>query len=254
MFFRAFVNLNTLYYAVRRGMEDIMNWLLIIVIAILVINTLIGLKVGFIKTIFSLCSLIIAIILTVWISPVVNNFMKGNDKIYNTISSKVEMILPFSQEVTDADEQVSLIDDLHLPQSIKDSLKKNNNSEVYKELAISNFKGYVNSYLTGVVINAVAFIVTFVIILVLLWIICIALDIVSKLPLLNQINKTAGLLAGLIHGLVVVWLFFILLTVFGSTEMGQKAMVMISDSQVLSLIYNNNFLLQFITSAAKMIL
>jgi hypothetical protein len=93
---------------------------------------------------------------------------------------------------------------------------------------------------------------TFIIILILLWIICIALDIVSKLPLLNQLNKTAGLAAGLIHGLAVVWLFFILITMFQSTELGQKAMGMIGESQALSLIYNNNFLLQFITSVTKM--
>lgn len=231
-----------------------MNWLLIIVIAILLINTLIGLKVGFIKTIFSLCSIFVAIILTVWISPVVNNYMKGNEKIYNTISSKVEKILPFSENETNADKQVSLINELKLPQSIKDSLIKNNTVEVYGELAIDNFKGYVSNYLTGLIINALSFIITFLVILILLWIICIALDIVSKLPLLNSINKTAGLFAGLIHGLVVVWVFFILVTVFQSTELGQKAMDMISGNQALSLIYDNNLLLRFITNATKMIL
>jgi uncharacterized membrane protein required for colicin V production len=231
-----------------------MNWLLIAVIAIIAVNALIGIKAGFIKTVFSLCSLIVAIILTVWISPVVNNFMKGNEKIYNAISDKVEKVLPFSEEETDANEQVSLIEGLHLPQSIKDSLIENNNAEIYKEMAIDNFRGYVGSYLTGVVINALSFIVTFIVILILLWVICIALDIISKLPLLNQINKLAGFLAGLVHGLVVIWLFFILLTVFQSTALGQKAMDMIGESMILSLIYNNNFLLQFITNVTKMLL
>ena len=231
-----------------------MNWLLIVVLAILVVNCLIGMKVGFIKTVFSLCSMIIAVILTIWLSPYVNNFMRGNEKIYDGISSKVEKMLPFSAEEAATGDQNSLIEGLALPQSIKNSLIENNKVDVYKELAISSFKDYVSNYLTGVIINAMAFIITFVIILIILWVISISLDIISKLPLLKQINKTAGLLAGLVHGLVLVWIFFILLTVFGSTELGQKAMQTIGESQILSFIYNNNYLLKFITNITKIIL
>ena len=230
-----------------------MNWLLVIVLAILVINTLIGMKVGFIKTVFSLCSMVVAVILTIWLNPYVNDFMRGNEKIYDSISTKVEKVVPI-KESTVASEQDSLIQGLSLPQSIKDALVKNNNVDVYKALSINSFKDYVTNYLTGIIINALSFIITFIVLLILLWAICIALDIVSKLPLINQINKTAGSLAGLIHGLVVVWLFFILVTVFGSSSLGQKALEMIGDSQILSFVYNNNFILKFITSVTKMIL
>lgn len=235
-------------------MEGKMNWLLIVVLLILVVNTLIGLKAGFIKTVFSLCSMIVAVVLTIWLSPYVNNFMNGNEKIYDGISNKVEKMLNFTEDEAEKGDQESLIEGLSLPQSIKDSLIKNNNTEVYKKLAIDNFKDYLTNYLTGIIINAMSFIITFVVLMIILWALCFALDIVSKLPLLNQINKTAGLLAGLIHGLVVVWLFFILITVFGSTELGQKALQMIGESQALSLIYNNNFILQFITSITKVIM
>jgi uncharacterized membrane protein required for colicin V production len=231
-----------------------MNWLLVIIVAILAVNTLIGLKVGFIKTVFSLVSMILALTLTIWISPMVNNFLKDNEKFYHYISEKVEKVMPLLQEQADGEKQEAEIEGLKLPKSIKNSLIKHNNAESYKSLAVHNFKGYVNGYLSGIVINALAFIITFIVILILLWIISIALDIISKLPLLNEINKTAGLLAGLLHGLVVVWLFFILLTVFGSYELGQKAMQMIEDSQVLSLIYNNNLLLGFITNFTKIML
>ena len=231
-----------------------MNWLVIVVVGILLINALIGMKVGFIKTVFSLCSMIIALVMTIWISPYVNDFMRGNEKFYDGVSSKVDKIIEFQEEEAGVSEQVSLIEGLKLPQSLKDSLIENNNDEIYKALAVGGFKEYVNNYLTGIVINALAFTLTFVVILVLLWVVSIALDIVSKLPLLNQINKTAGLIAGLVHGLVVIWLFFIVLTVFGSSGLGQKAMELVGESKILSLIYNNNLLLGFVTSATKMLL
>ena len=242
-----------------------MDLLLIVVLAIIIINALIGMKTGFIKTIFSLCSMIVAVILTIWLNPYVNDFLRDNEKITNAVSSKVEAMVDLSEEKaeeaqqseTDTIEEESqnrIIEGLHLPKSIKQSLLENNNVEAYKDLAVNNFKEYVVDYITGVIINAAAFAITFIVILALLWIVSIALDLISKLPLLNQINKTAGLLAGLVHGLVIVWIFFILLTVFGSTDAGQKALQAIGENQILSFIYNNNYLLRFITGITKMVL
>lgn len=230
-----------------------MNILLIIVLAILIVNALIGMKAGLIKTVFSLFSIIIAVVLTIWVSPYINNFMKNTDKIHDGISSQVVKMLPFSEKEGVEENQNDLIEELSLPQSIKDSLIKNNTAEVYKEMAIDNFQEYVSNYLTGVIINAMAFIITFVVVMIFLWIIFAALDLISKLPLLNQINKTAGLVAGLVHGLVIVWIFFIFITVFGSTELGQKALEMIGQDQTLSFIYNNNYFLKFITNITKII-
>lgn len=232
-----------------------MNWLLLGVLAILIINALIGLKVGFIKMAFSLCSMIAALILTVWVSPIVNDLMSENVKVYDYIAEKVEKILPFEdgEEATNHNGQVSYIEELPLPQSIKDSLIENNNSDSYRELATESFSGYIRNYLTSIIINALAFVVTFVAILIMLWILSIALNIISKLPILNQINKLAGLVAGLVQGLVIIWVFFIILTIFGSTEYGEIALQMIEENMVLSALFDNNMLFGFITSATKII-
>jgi len=238
-----------------------MNWLLLVVLVILVGNALIGRKVGFIKTVFSLCSMIVAIFLTVLISPTVNDLMKGNEKFYSYVEEKAGKIVQAEAEETNEeaeetkDEAENLsIGKLPLPQSIKDTLIKNKDSKVNGILAAGGLKDYIAKYLANIIIKALAFIVTFIIILILLWAICFALNIISKLPILNSINKTAGLLAGLVHGLVIVWIFFILLTVFGGTGFGQDTLKMIGESQVLSFIYNNNLLLRFVTSATKIFL
>lgn len=236
-----------------KGIGTKMNWMLIVVVAILAINALIGMKAGLIKTVFSLCSMMIALVLTVWLSPYVNDYLRGNDKVYNAVSEKVEKVLPELEKTSDKSKQVSLIDGLSLPKSIKDSLLENNNAQVYKQMAVENFEDYVTGYVTGVVINAMSFSLTFILLIVILWVISIALDIISKLPLLHQINKTAGLLAGLVHGLVIIWLLFIFLTVFSSSSLGQKAMTMISENDFLSLIYNYNYLMKFVLNATKML-
>lgn len=234
-------------------MRKTMNWLLIVVLAILIVNALIGRKVGFIKIVFSLFSLIIALLLTTWISPTVNDLMRGNEKLYGLVIDKVDKLLPFAEEeATKTNEQLSYIEKLPVPKSIKKTLIENNNTKIYKTLAVNSFREYVRNYLASVFINTFAFILTFIVIIALLWVISIALNLISKLPILNQINKTAGLLAGFVQGLLIVWIFFLIITVLGGTELGREGLKMIEENEILSFLYNNNFFLGFITSAAKL--
>lgn len=230
-----------------------MNWLLIVVGIVILGNAIRGMRVGFIRTVFSLVSMILAVVLTIWISPFMKDFLKSNEKFNDGLTSRIEKMLPFSAEKVMEEEQDSLIDEMKIPKSLKQSLKENNTLEKQKELAANSFEEYISRYLAEIIINALSFILTFIIISILLWVICLGLDIISKLPLLHSVNKTAGLLAGCVQGLFEVWLFFILLTVFGSTSFGQKIMEMIGESEILSIIYNNNILLRFITGATKLI-
>ena len=133
------------------------------------------------------------------------------------------------------------------------SLQCKNNSEVYKALHVDTFKEYVSGYITTIVINAIAFIITYLIVTILLFAVCIALNIISKLPIINGLNKTAGLLVGLFEGLLVIWMLCIVLTAFSSTETAQKLFEMIKESQFLSCLYDNNLLIRFITNMAKVL-
>ena len=71
-------------------------------------------------------------------------------------------------------------------------------------------------------------------------------DIVSRLPLIKQINKTGGLLAGFLKGLIVVWVFFIAMTMFCETEFAKTVFAYINDNSFLAFLYNNNLILKLI--------
>ncbi|TAH68847.1 MAG: CvpA family protein [Anaerolineaceae bacterium] len=220
-----------------------MNWLLIIVLGIIILNALIGRKVGLIKIIFSLFSFIIALILTVWISPTVNGMLKNNEAFYEKTAQKVEdMIFEEQAETKDEDD---MIEGLPLPKSIKESLQEN------KAKQEDNIKAYITAHVTEIVINALAFVLTFVVVFVGLWIISIALNIISKLPILNQLNKMAGLLVGGLQGVIVVWILFILITVFSGSDLGMSASQQIEDSIILSFLYDKNFLLHIVLDAVN---
>lgn len=234
-----------------------MNWLVIAVAAVLVVFALKGRKVGFIKTIFSIFSIIIAIVVSSALSPYVSKALRTNDKFYNYINERVEDVINLKVEDKDkttVSEQAEAISKLSLPESIKKNLLENkNNSEVYKALQVDTFKEYVNGYITTIAINAIAFIITYLVVTILLFAVCVALNIISKLPIINGLNKTAGLLVGLFEGLLVIWMLCIVLTAFSSTETAQKLFEMIKESQFLSCLYNNNLLIRLITNMAKVL-
>lgn len=90
---------------------------------------------------------------------------------------------------------------------------------------------------------AFSYVVAFIIADIAVKIACNVLDIVAKLPVLHQINQTAGLLAGLAEGILYVWIAFIVLDVFGGTEWADALLVMVHSSELLNAVYENNLLL-----------
>jgi uncharacterized membrane protein required for colicin V production len=214
------------------------------VLGIIIINAFIGRKVGLVKMLFSLFSFLVAILLTVWISPTINGMLKNNETFYDSTSDKVEDML--SLEERDESNQEGLIEQLPLPRSIKETLQEN------KAKQEENIKSYIIGQVTGIVINALAFIITFVVVFVGLWIVGLSLRILSKLPILNSINRTAGLLVGGLQGLIVVWILFIVLTIFSSSDIGKSAFLQIEGSGILSYIYNKNLFLNIVMSAVKL--
>jgi uncharacterized membrane protein required for colicin V production len=217
--------------------------MLIIVLGIIILNALIGRKIGLIKIIFSLFSFIIALVLSVWISPSVNGLLRNNEAFYEKASRKVEDIL--FQEQTAASNEDDLIEGLPLPKSIKESLMEG------KAEQEANIKSYITTHVTDIAVKSLAFIITFAVVFVALWVLSIALNIISKLPILNQLNKLAGLLVGGLQGVIIVWILFILVTVFSGTELGSSSFEQIENNMLLSFLYDKNILINIVLDAVK---
>ncbi len=230
-----------------------MNWLLIVVAVILIGYSFNGRRRGFIRTVFALFSTIIALMLTVWISPVISKQFQDNHKIMGFVTEKVEKVISFENTGNKVSEQIEFINKLPMPKSIRHTLVENNTKDVYKAMAVDNFKEYISNSISRIIINAASFLVIMLIILIGLALLCETLNIISKLSIINGLNKTAGLLAGLLQGIIVVWLGCIFLTVLGGTKIGQNLFEMINESTFLTIIYDNNLLLNFITNLGDML-
>lgn len=226
-----------------------MNWILLAVIAILGVMGYVGYRKGFIKMAFSLASTIVALLVAMLFSPVVAGVMKNNDAIVSFFDEKISAVIDLSAEnaaVETEREQMDYIDSLSLPETFKESLSENNTLENYDAMRANDFEEYACRQITNVTINAIAFVVTLVVVAIGLAVLCFALDLVAKLPLLKQINITAGLAAGVLEGLLIVWILFVVLTMFAGTEFGSESLAMISGNSLLDFLYKNNLVSKFI--------
>lgn len=230
-----------------------MNWLLIVVAAILIGYAFNGRRRGFIRTVFALFSTIIALMLTIWISPVISKQLQENNKVRGFITEKVEKVITFKDQGDKTSEQVEFINKLPMPKAIKHTLVENNTVDVYKAMAVNSFKEYISNSISRIIINAGSFLIVMVIIMIGLALLCEALNIISKLPIINGLNKSAGLLAGLLQGIVIVWIGCVFLTVLGGTKLGQSIFEMINENTFLSIIYDNNLLLNFIVNLSDIL-
>ncbi len=230
-----------------------MNWLLVIVIAILVFCSWRGRKKGFVKTAFTIFSTIIAILITMWVSPYVSKWMKNSDGLNEYVNRKVSEQITTDEVGDSVSEEVNFIEGLEVPSIIKDALIKNKTPDVYKTMNVNNFKGYVVQFISTFIISVAVFLVLWIIVKIILGIISVTLDLVSSLPIISDIDRVGGLLAGLVNGFLIVWIGLLLATVFASSQIGQSIFAQINDSKFLSIVYNYNLILIFLSNIGKVL-
>ena len=79
------------------------------------------------------------------------------------------------------------------------------------------------------------------------------LDMMSRIPVVNGLNKIGGFIFGLLNGVVYLWIACIIITIFSATAWGQYIFAQINDSVILSFIYNNNYLLELLANMGKVL-
>lgn len=231
-----------------------MNWLLITAVVLIGGGAFLGWRAGFVKTVFSLVSTIAVMVLTLLCSPVVTNLLKNNDTITNAVERRLEEFIDLSglSGIVENDrEPMAFIDHLELPESIKNALKdsmaenlkeKEMDLSIHMEEWLDVLEAYICESLTEVILNAIGFFITFIAASAGLAVLCFVLNIISRLPVLHQINTFAGVAFGALEGLMLLWIVFIVVTMFASTEFGQESMKLISENELLSFLYDTNIL------------
>lgn len=146
------------------------------------------------------------------------------------------------------DLQIKAIEMAELPEVFKSLLSDNNNDVIYEKLGVKTFAEYVGEFLSKLIIHIVAFLCIFLLVTIVLRAIIFALDIVSELPVLGFFNRLAGGVVGAAGGLIIIWLFFVVITLLYVTAFGREIYQVIQENTILNMLYENNPLMKLATN------
>lgn len=143
--------------------------------------------------------------------------------------------------------QTNLIKKAGLPKFLEEGLIENNNNETYKELGVTTFQEYIGAYVTKIVMTMLSFLITFILAGIIMKVIVYALAIMEELPVIHGVNRLAGGLVGIVFGVIIVWIAFLILTLMYDSEIGQMCFKWIQESWILQILYSTNPILNWLT-------
>ncbi len=222
-----------------------MNWVLILVIAILAGYTIAGYTKGFLKIVYSLISWILILVIVVCISPKIETYLKNDTDIYEKVVEHCEENVREKtlRQLEEKDgEDVSALTDNELLAKLMDRLPSEAIEKLMGEAsdAADRFLEEQGVYSTlavstaDLIMKGISFIIALIIGCIASILIQKALGFISKLPLIGFANSICGLAAGAVNGLIFVWVLFCFVALMSTTNLG---------STIISYIYANDFLI-----------
>ena len=244
-----------------------------------------GYRRGLIKSLASVISLVASLALVSFVTPYVSQFLQEQTPVYTYVMEKCQesftvTLDEVNEKVTEAGTetgegdvtlkteknndivgnaagtissqiQKSAIEELPLPNVLKNLLIRNNTEITYKELAVNSFNDYVPKFMANLIMNIISFIVTWIIVASFIWLAVMTLDVIANLPVIHGMNQVLGLLLGFMQALAIVWIAFLVITIFSSTAIGKLLMEMIEKSVILDKLYDLNVFLNFLQKTIK---
>lgn len=219
-----------------------MNWVLIGVLAIFFVSIFIGMRKGLIKMVFSILSIAIVAVLTSILAPKIGNLLKKNTDWDEKIEQKTETFLEERGLLKHGDNIE--VGEIPLPASVRNKVAET--AETYIDKGFETYNGYVVRTVSDVLFRAIVYVCLFIVLIMIIAIISTILNVASRLPVLNQINRVAGALIGAVIGLTLVWIIFMVITIFGSSRAMAPVFEQINENTLLSFLYDKNLLMNFV--------
>jgi len=199
----------------------------IIVIAIIALSTFIGYKQGLVKSAIKILSFFIAIVVAlVLYKPVSSIIIKTTPIDDNIKSVMIEKITP---EGVKQEQEVEVPDNIGLK---------------FIGEATNTIEGIADAFAVKL-IETVTILLIYIIVKIALKFVTALTDLITKLPLIKQINKAGGTAYGIIKGVILV--YTILAVVYLLAPLLNKTVSENIDQSIITkTLYNNNIILNII--------
>ena len=189
-----------------------------IIVAIILLSTFLAYRKGLITLAIQLVAVVIAIVLTLLLyKPVSNVIINGtgiDETIQNAILEEANDIM--TNEEKGANQVVETIQNNMLP-------------ETARAISINIIEGTVILVLYIVIRIALKFVTAIA-------------NLVSKLPILNQLNQLGGIIYGILRGVLIVYVILLLVNLSGEIEPQNQVYTAVEESYIGKMMNENNIL------------
>lgn len=231
-----------------------LNLIDLIVVVIIFTFAFIGMRKGFVISVFKVLSFFGSLYLSVKLYPIIRDFLVktslynylSNAAFKGLVSQKENIITAFDSNTKQiAADQV--INNLKVPDAVK-QLILGNISEPSKLFDINKVFGIIGDELAMMAISIIAFFALFFIIRIIFGFMKILLKSICKLPVFKQLDKLGGFSLGALEGLFSIYIIFALFTLFNSSPLITKVNEVIISSVIAKFLYENNLIINMLFS------
>lgn len=201
----------------------------VIIILFIVLSVYLGYKKGFAELAIKLVALIVALLVTFFLYKPIATFVINNTQIDETIQNIIyEKAIDTINNKNSEDNQQTTSQNFY-----ENAIMQQITADMLPETART------------IAINIIQFGVLIILfIIVKIAIICIKsfAKLLASLPIIKQCDKVGGILYGLLRGLLIVYVFFALMTIVNNVNNDNVIYTQIQQSYVSKVIYNNNII------------
>lgn len=211
----------------------------LIVLGLIVLCVFFGYKKGLTKCIIKILSFVIALVIAFVLFKPVSNFVINNTTLDDNIrNSIVELVQD------DVSETGEVKEESNLPQAMVNYINEQitNTVEQTKETVVNT----VADKIAIIAVNVCVALGLFIIARVALMFVSAISSLVTDLPIIKQVDKTGGIIYGLIEALLILFIIFAIISFISPMIEGSGLITAINKSILGSILYNNNLLLNII--------
>ena len=190
-----------------------MNWLSIVILVILAGCILNGFRKGMVRTLAAMMSLVVSLVLVSLANPYVATFLEEKTTVYEVTETKCREAFQSIAEKQTENVQQEFMQKMGVPENFSNTLRI---GDEFTESAVAPLA----ESTAHLIVNGLAFVITFV--------------------LLSILLRIAGGAIGAVQGLVILWVFFLIVFLIWNTEIGAQALAMIQENPVINWLYNCN--------------
>ncbi len=234
-----------------------MNWSDYAVLALIAGFALVGLKKGFVMSIFKVLSFFICIYASIKLYPAVAGFLEKTP-VYTVIRDSIlKNLLLRGQEVSSASSAAvsgtagaeAVVGPLPLPEFFKKTIveKLPAPSQLIDLQSIVNAIG---DELAKMVIAVVSLIALYFVLRLILAFAAIVLKGISKLPLFKQVDKLGGFALGAVQGFLAIYILCAVLVLFNANPQFAAIFSNLDNSMFAGWFYENNFIINWMFPSA----